>query len=698
MAIMSATEGILKEEGPTFEKLKENLFFTEKRLALLLDAQVYPEMMQWIKEKADARRACKTECHDCVAQLEASVAGKMRGVWNEVRVVQVLGVEVELRSLVGCPWYDKPSVKAIKEVADLMARIRQLSTQVPHDAAAAAGPSEERTTELQSMYLSIDWCTQDVSRLAESLRAKEKLLLGVSELTKALREIGWSCSLHEAKREEHRRKAKAAEDAGEVDMYQTYAQREIDEIEALLQLLLFKLQTTESSEAENILKRRNNVSQWKLAAARLETLKEKKLERRMECVRDKGRAERGLKYEAAKHAELREDFKRRKKLSDDVMESLDKAQDTLTAELESMAQRVKTIEEQLTGLAKKREGAVTASVEIVEAEAQRVADYQEFVRYVTQHAACLENTQKMAEDSASLLSSLQLFLMDEQEYDEHDFHQTTHLLKDTKKNTVKQLSTCYANYAKRVSKLLSQVDAKIRIVEAEAANHQMKAECHKETLNPEAKRFVNAVRDKLREREALQEERAALVRKLEFVRVNFYKKVEDELLPHEKREAEEAEAALEVSRREKLAGLREALCVSSDNILEEEQRNLLLFSELSNAEKETGATRVVGKGKAPELYGSAPCNPAAAVAHKAGEPATSKLRARLASFRDPPAAAEPGGRSADSLPPAGTEQPQLARAPNTRSSPAASATGEEPPSGHEPLTVVSVARTIRPAD
>ena len=585
----------LREGGPTFAELKHDLFFTERRLMLLLETMFHPEIIQWVNEKMFVRSKCKEECTGCISRLEASVNGKMRGIWNEVKIVQAFDVEVDLRFLVGCEWYERSLHGATREVTQLISRIRELGSLIVGNEENT--PEIEKVNSLLRRFEAVDWSCHDIARLSEALKAKEKLLLEVSELTRSLQEIGWSCSIHEAKKEEARRKAKTAQEEGEIELAAQFTQEETDVSEALMQLLLFKLQTTESSQAENTLKRRNNVSQWKLAAAQLETLKEQKIIRQHECIRDNGRIKRGLAYELGKHEVSREDFKRRKKQYDDKLSYLNEKQDRLMSELSELCNQFKQVEVELSSIATERVEAVQASVEIVEAEAQRVADYQEFVRYANEHSSYVEATSNMAEEGSCVINSLQRFLMNEQDYDEHDFYQTTRGLNVTKLKTLKQLNICYTDYCAGVMKVVRQYDSKIRQLDEEVTRQQLLAECSRETLNPEAKRFVTSARQHLQERDELSLIRNGIVRKIIFMRDNYFKKVKEDLPSHEVVEPDDDIAFELLHKRDELLTMREELLYPIHNHILDEREDINLLSGKFKEELEEGTNRQVKKGE-----------------------------------------------------------------------------------------------------
>ena len=582
---------IICDDGPTFAELKQNVFFTEKRLALLLESKFHPEMAQWVKEKIFVRTECKNECVVWVEKLEKCITGKMRGLWHAMRIVQAFNVEVNLQSLVGSEWYEMPKTSSTQDAAHLINRIRELGLLVPGNESRI--PPAEDVARLTSQFKAIDWSVQDMERFSEALKAKERLLLEVSELTKTLHEVAWGCSIHEAHKEELRRKARESEEHGEMDMYAQFTQEEIDASEALMQLLLFKLQTTESSQAENTLKRRNNVSQWKLAAAQLETLKEHKVERQSECLRDKERIARGLQYEAKRDEDAREDFNKRKKQFEDRLAYLNRNQDELAVDLEELCEKFKVIEDKLASLTGHREEAIKARVEMIETEMQRVADYQEFVECAKKHISYVDSTQRMADESAALIGSLQRFLMNEQEYDGHDFHETTKLLHDTKQQTLRQLNVCYVDYCTRVMRVSLQLDVQIRETEQEASRYQMQAECRKETLNPEAKRYVVAAKEVLLKREALRTQRSAILSKLDFVKNNYLKKVKEELPQHEIVEPDQEIEEMLLNRRDDLLTMREQLVHSAERQILDEREDILATGDKIAEEKDIGANRQV---------------------------------------------------------------------------------------------------------
>ena len=642
--------GVQDSSQLTFAEMKQNVFFTEKRLALLLESQFYPEMSQWVKEKLFVRKECKNECAAWVERLENCIEGKMRGLWHPMRIVQAFNVEVNLQSLVGSEWYEKPRPAATQEAAKLIERIRELGLLVPGNERHA--PSAKNVANLIERFESIDWSVQDMARFSEALRAKEKLLLEVSELTKTLQEVGWGCSIHETKKEELRRLARQAECRGEVDMFSQYAHEEVEVSEALMQLLLFKLQTTESSQAENTLKRRNNVSQWKLAAAQLETLKEHKHERQAECLRDKERVKRGLAYEATKDEEAREDFNKRKKLFADRLAYLNRTQDELACVLQELCEKFKDVEEKLADLTWQREEAIQARVDMIETEQQRVADYEEFVQFAKKHTSYVDETQRMAEESAELINCLQKFLMNEQEYDEHDFHETTKLLHDTKVQTLRQLNVCYIDYCTRVTRIARQLDAQIREVDAEGRRHQMMAECFKETLNPEAKRHVMQAKEVLCKREQLLSTRNTLLSKIDFIRTNYLSKVKEELPAHE---VVEVGAELEeelLNRRDDLLTMRESVAYSQEHSILDEKEAILAMSDRVREEQESGANRLVKKlrGRTADAAAAADAATPAAPTPDADESHTDESHTHTALDEQPPPpppeAAEPEAASA----------------------------------------------------
>eukprot|EP00662_Eupelagonemidae_sp_cell21_P041935 gene41935-40933_t len=348
---------------------------------------------------------------------------------------------------------------ATTETAALIERIRELGSLLP-------APIPHTVVW---RFDDVDWDRRDVARHGGG--AKETLLREIGELTRCLQEIGWSCSL----------------------------------------------QTIESSQSENAIKRRNNVSQWKLAAAQLETLKEQKLDRQRECIRDKGRIDRGVEYETRKHEGMRADFRDRRRGSDERLDALGKRQEELQRELHALALQFREVEGKLADLAAERIEAVTARVEVVEEEAQRVADFQEFLRFSNEHRGYVGETQAASERAARFINQLQRFLMNEQDYDEHDFHQTTRLLSELKVKALTELNQCYNDYHLGLMRQARQMESQIKKAEEEASRQQLLAEVSKETLNPEAKRH------------ALMKDKSAIFRKLDFIRSNYLRKVKEEL-------------------------------------------------------------------------------------------------------------------------------------------------------------------------
>eukprot|EP01062_Namystynia_karyoxenos_P065883 TRINITY_DN59932_c0_g1_i1.p1 TRINITY_DN59932_c0_g1~~TRINITY_DN59932_c0_g1_i1.p1 ORF type:complete len:728 (+),score=383.46 TRINITY_DN59932_c0_g1_i1:88-2271(+) len=592
---MTVHEAKLEEGGKTFAELKNELFFNEKRLALLLRGSLHPEIEYWLKEKSFARGDCKSECESCAVRLDQSVAGKMRGVWNDVKVVQAFDVEVGLRDLLGSAWYEKPSPFATRDTAALIERIRELGSMLP--GGDASEEMRERVGRLVGEFEALDWDRRDLARLSDAMQAKETLLREISELMKCLQELGWNCSVHEAKREELRRKVKKADKDGEVSRAQQYQKEQLDVVEGHMQLLLFKLQTIESSQSENAIKRRNNVSQWKLAAAQLETLKEQKLERQRECLRDKGRLTRGKEYEARKHDRKRAEFKDRRREVDERCERLAARQDELQQHLDELARQFREVETQLVTLCDDRMEAVTARVDVVEEEAQRVADYQEFCRFVDEHLRIVDHTATASGQAARVINELQRFLMNEQDYDEHDFYQTTRLLSDLKHKALVDLNHCYNDYHSGSMRNARLIENQIKKAEDEAARQQLLAEVSKETLNPEAKRHITAAREEIARREELLREKGAIMRKLEFIKSNYLRKVKEELPPEQIVEVDDDIEYETLQKRADLLDMREELIYPVEYQILDEREDIAAMADKARGEREADANRQVRKGE-----------------------------------------------------------------------------------------------------
>eukprot|EP01063_Lacrimia_lanifica_P016236 TRINITY_DN2283_c0_g1_i1.p1 TRINITY_DN2283_c0_g1~~TRINITY_DN2283_c0_g1_i1.p1 ORF type:complete len:738 (+),score=277.67 TRINITY_DN2283_c0_g1_i1:101-2215(+) len=666
-------------QGPTFQELKNQVFFTEKRLALLLQSQFYPELNSWVKEKCFVRQDCKSECADYIAKLERCISGKMRGVWHALRIISAFQVEVDQDMLVGSEWYRTPKSATKDSATRILAKIRELCLAVPGKIRDGV-LSQDALQSLVDDFERLDWSDKDMSLFEEAFKSREQLLSEVSELSKSLQEVDWQCSIQEVQKEELRRKGRDAAEKGEMELFESHCQEEISVSEALMQLFLFKLQQIESSQAENHVKLRSNVSNWKLAAAQLEYLKEKKADLTVQCQRDEGRLARGLDLEKQKDEKLHQDFCKRKEDIENRLHELDHTQDELAEELQDLVQKYKVVEEKLVALVGEREKAITTRVDMIETEMQRVADYEEFVVHAKQHNEYVRQTREMAEEAETVIARLQGYLMDRETYAEHDFHTTSKLIENSKKATLKQLNHCYVDYCRNMARLGRRMDAKIRQTEEEATRNQVTAECLKETLNPEAKKFVTIAHDMFEKVQSLKDIKAKLESKVEFGRETYLQKVKEGLPEHEVDEAEDEMEDEALNRRDRLLAMREELeYQKTDNALLDEKEALVITAERISDEKQEKRERK--ESAAARLRQQVD---AARTTDDGGSPTLDSAAMAAYATRLPFAASSPRQIATDDTP-APASQPAAVSSPRADAPPAAAAAKTAPdPSGTEP--------------
>ena len=90
---------------------------------------------------------------------------------------------------------------------------------------------------------------------------------------------------------------------------------------------------------------------------------------------------------------------------------------------------------------------------MIETEMQRVADYEEFIVHAQQHHVYVSETRGMADEAEKVITRIQEYLMGRESYAEHDFHATSKLIENSKKNTLKQLNYCYVDFYRNISRL-----------------------------------------------------------------------------------------------------------------------------------------------------------------------------------------------------------------------------------------------------
>jgi hypothetical protein len=510
-----------------FSKLKKELLFHEKRMALLLGTTVVEDLPSALREKSEARHSCLRECKRALESLESNAASvsKLSGRWGELRIASTFGLGVPLNLVVGSEKFERPTIK-VSDIKELVVNAQSLSDRYSEFAPIDADQGGRTVEDLLNDIQNIEWTPRDMSRMKNAVAAKLAVLTELNELTKALQDAQYSISCEELHLEKLRRREEQAVEEGEMAVSDSTIREKMETIEKIIDLLFFQAHTIDSSIDSNVSKKRSNVALFQQGIETLSCIKQEKAELLQQCSHDAVKLQRGLEYEAKVHG----DSKSTEELRESVekLQKIDQRQMQLCARLAELFTEVNETEQALQELSARRYQAVTDHLDLVESRRHITSDNIERAKFAELYRRNLEKTSLEYQRSIAAVEKMERLLLRQQTYDQFDFQSTAKRLGTMQKRVCIELNRALHEYETSAEELVRRLSAQQKALQESIEENEAEAELRKETFDPMAKKFVlrvqelSAERDRIavdvqRLREQVSAERAACFARLEKV-------------------------------------------------------------------------------------------------------------------------------------------------------------------------------------
>eukprot|EP01006_Ploeotia_vitrea_P059966 TRINITY_DN75065_c0_g1_i1.p1 TRINITY_DN75065_c0_g1~~TRINITY_DN75065_c0_g1_i1.p1 ORF type:complete len:728 (-),score=88.65 TRINITY_DN75065_c0_g1_i1:114-2078(-) len=420
-----------------------------------------------------------------------------RGKWNALRVPSYVQLELEPRFLVGSPYYELPDKADREGMFTLLNRIQELARDIPANEEGSLAALKKVMDEMENL----EWSKQDIRSLVTALTAKVDLMQVLASLMNEMQETQWNISRAEAKKEELQRKEEHCLGEGEVDMASTHVYDRLKVHEDIFRLCYSKLDNIALGIDKCLQQRNSQVNQWKQGAASIEVLREAKQKKRALCEEDVARLDRGMEYEARQAQLTHEKYEAELKDNDAELQTIVNHIKEHVVVLERLAEEWKAEEEQIKRLIQQRQSVIGARLQLIMNEAQRQADFQEFLEYCGNHQSYLHGTDSMCNQADEALKVLQQFTTGSSRFLDQDFHSTKHQLSEMKVNTLKQVVLMHSDCYKDIKLLMNKKGHRLKTIDEQIIEAEMNAERCKETFDPMCKKFVEQQHRLIAERE-----------------------------------------------------------------------------------------------------------------------------------------------------------------------------------------------------
>eukprot|EP00667_Euglena_gracilis_P003523 EG_transcript_3532 len=468
------------------ERLQKDVLFHETRLRGMFDNCMGDEMELLLAEKIQDRANCELECGEAMRHFEEGAQVPPQHVWDAYRVPTYLRLELEPRFLVGNVLYELPEKADRDAMLKLLERVRTLMQAVPSAQATSSVDAAAVFAEVEG----VEWSRSDVAKLTDALSKKFHLLQTLDLLSRDLQGMEWGLSRLQVRKEELTRRFEKATEDGNVAVSTEVLYDCLALHEDLLKMCDDKIRRLGEGLARCTEERQNRLAEWKKGAALLEVLKESKVAKQDQCHSDLSKLRHGMEYEAQKALEAQAAFQRELTQNTTQLEALRQDTEATGQRMQQLVQQFIMEETHLKEVANRRAHVIQSRVTTVVNEAQRVADFEEFLTLCKQHEASLHETLTLNLAAVEALSTVQLYLTGTNNFVEQDFGHTRHLLTESTTNAHRQLQQLHHDMFRDASALQRRLERTVADLDAELVRQEMLAEECRETLNPRAKQHV----------------------------------------------------------------------------------------------------------------------------------------------------------------------------------------------------------------
>lgn len=497
-----------------FDQLTKDLFFHEKRLGLLLRQRIAEGIKLIINETAQIRCECKAECERVAKAMDGAVVDKkMRGIWNDIKVVGEFDVELDLPHLVGAPSFRAPDPLEEEEVVSLVRRIVDAARTIPDIAnigVFSRADAEKAVGPVEAALRGVKWEAVEVRTLKDSMMSHATLLEDLSNVMQQLQQLNFSRSKLRSKKERLKLQALEFAEKGEIDRMDGVLAEQLKTNEELLELDMRKVTCMERTYEDNLARHRSNLNKWKVGVSMLEACHDERKRRYDICDRDAAKLRRGIEYKNLEHERIFQQHEQHKNKSAKLLSDYSQKQDDLMHRMYDLQRQMSETEDELTNLAAAREVALKEHLEIMEKEAQERADFEEFTHFTSAHADYLNNTKNDSDMGMRALDTLRKFLLNDVSFEEYDFHEIARKVKEMMRRAVIELQRTFHEHLEDSEQKKHKLGLKLKGIEEMITSNEMELELCKETLNPNAKKHVLRLKELSSMKHTVDEEISAL--------------------------------------------------------------------------------------------------------------------------------------------------------------------------------------------
>eukprot|EP00668_Euglena_longa_P033368 GGOE01042927.1.p1 GENE.GGOE01042927.1~~GGOE01042927.1.p1 ORF type:complete len:739 (+),score=298.67 GGOE01042927.1:171-2219(+) len=444
------------------------------------------EMELLLAEKIQDRTNCELECGEAMRHFEEGAQVPPEHTWDAYRVPTYLRLELEPRFLVGNVLYELPEKADREAMLKLLERVRTLMQAVPSAQATANVDAASVFAEVEG----VEWSRSDVAKLTDALNKKFHLLQTLDLLSRDLQGMEWGLSRLQVKKEELTRRFTKATEDGNVAVSTEVLYDCLALHEDLLRMCDDKIRRLAEGLVKCTEERQSRLNEWKKGAALLEVLKESKVAKQDQCYSDLSKLQHGIEYEAQRAMDVQATFQQELLQNTAKLEALRQDTEATSQRMQQLVQQFMKEEVHLKELASQRAHVVQSRVTAVINEAQRVANFEEFLTLCKQHEASLQETLMLNRSAVEALSTVQLYLTGTNNFVEQDFGHTRHLLTESMSNAHRQLLQLHYDMFRDASDLQRRLEHTVADLDTELVRQEMLAEECRETLNPRAKQHV----------------------------------------------------------------------------------------------------------------------------------------------------------------------------------------------------------------
>lgn len=567
MAVVSSAE--------SYSKLKKDLLFHEKRMQLLLSTRIVDDMENNLLEKTLSRKECSQDCSKAMASFEAAAAeARLSGRWDDLKIANLLGLEVPLDVIVGSQKFDPPQPADQDALKEMITRLRMVSKRFP-ELSCKAIEDVQSVDELLANLDKVQWTCRDVQRIRDAIGAKLNVLSELDNLAATLQDSSYSVACEETELEALRRIGEKAIEDGEMAVSDSNLRERMKVIEKIIDILFFECHTIEASVDSNVTKRKSNVTVFQGAAATLACIKSEKRNIADGALRDISRIERGIAYEDKAKGTTRSKAHKAMQESLDRIRQLDTRQEELSQRLRALFRDFSETELALEQTGQERQKAVAAHIELVESGRHATADFMELSHFAEAYSNNLRKTREEHEHGMEAVEKLEKALLQEHTFDSYDFSVTAKRLSTMQRRVCIDLNRALNEYESHANELLRRLTSIQKKTDDEIDRNTAEVEVRREVFDPSTKKYITEIRKLTEERASIVKDCNDLRDVVERQREACLAKIQQHLAPEEIVDVSATQEVKLLQRREELSDMRQTLVTPPEITVIEERIRLL---------------------------------------------------------------------------------------------------------------------------